>query len=1374
MKKILILLTVALTLFIGVNSTYANNRNCTTAQNWLSFGGFSYNHCPDGLGYPAINAYNNQTIWTEEGPVRKAFEFAFVRKLDKTRWDNYQNNPAIIPSGSRTRGYSKEINLENENQLAQFFLYIHNSGKPICNDTTLTNQQLRDRGCTEHTLARDVRARITSGLTRHPDGTLRSQPGSRHTINFEITSRTSVPRISNSITITTPANKVLVFRESNTTNSSGRNVNNNFREICNSFSVDRNGVRSCNSRQQSSYPASNLLNPGIRVSSTHDATKYPTELLASEGYIVHIYGIFEIQDPPPTTTQACRSLTLTRTTSEIQYPFPVAYDVRISPDNQEFRRTLNYRVLNGPGSNQPTVILNNRVNSTANPAAVVGNWRNGTRVEIFVEGEPNCRQVIQLPVAACTSLSLAPRNINLQAGTAEFRASINSTLPVNEVTRRLNMRNLLNQRMAFTAQPNRNSLGFSQVESSRAGIFRVNTGNYDFTVSEVAAGKSFRMVLPGFEEVCNAEFTFQAQAQRCISFDIERTIQGQESIFRITNLQPPTFTGDIEWSITRPAGGGAFADQRTITQTFVAQNSSLPPGTVVRARLIDPSTGTPNCSGEITIPTGDQVCENISITPRNVNVGDRPNFRLQNIRPTGLGGQVTWQVIDMNNNAARVETRTLGVNQPFTPANNLQNGYEVFVEHESTKDCQDLIRVGTTDLTPGRCERLTLSSNKPFNDNQRDILFTAQTTPGTDYRLFWTLLYEDGRQVDVQTGGYTYTLANPRGVRAVGVGERFDTHLSPCRDAVFKTPETPTPDPDPDPDPDRVCERLTVRNVVNGQVIPTNSPLPTGNRLLNAIVTAEPPEFNNQIRFTVTDQTQFYRENNTFWVRAINDSSKLTIEVPGSQNCTWTSQRINDRDAGTEIELTKEIQDLTRPGTQWSLRNYTFANVGVPIQYRLSVNTNGLQFPTETRFTLNDPIQNGIQGRQRIPNGARIVDGASLGLTTPSWPRPNQNSLNAIFPRNNELIYNGLVTWSNRVQDCNDFTGDCSVQFPNSATLEIQLPTNNTNTPPIRVRSNTAHAIVVCPFVVSRGFGEVFLEQAIPGADLASCGLRNTQSPVFTPAEEEARNLAATGAGESQRITSPTHGICRELAEGNTDVQELLRDRTNIRNFSSATCQTALISAERWQKEQINQSLINTFSRLTNNATQTQNPLNQILANHGNRNRISVSQGLTIGTHPRSTVEIEGSSARTIVVYGDLNIRSNITYLGNSSGVVAFVVIGGDIIIAPGVTEINGIFVTIPHNDAGGSFRWEGQENASEDNWPPEELKPIEIKGSAYGNINHLIQASAGGNLAADRGGVSVLFDGRITRRIPPGLQDVIKFNQFQVATQSLFFAPAE
>ena len=58
-----------------------------------------------------------------------------------------------------------------------------------------------------------------------------------------------------------------------------------------------------------------------------------------------------------------------------------------------------------------------------------------------------------------------------------------------------------------------------------------------------------------------------------------------------------------------------------------------------------------------------------------------------------------------------------------------------------------------------------------------------------------------------------------------------------------------------------------------------------------------------------------------------------------------------------------------------------------------------------------------------------------------------------------------------------------------------------------------------------------------------------------------------------------------------------------------------------------------------------------------------------------------------------------------------------------------------------------------------------------FGDLEPLFnQTTAVGDLVRDRGAVTVIYDGRIVLNTPPGLEDIVEFNQYQTANGSDIF----
>jgi hypothetical protein len=138
--------------------------------------------------------------------------------------------------------------------------------------------------------------------------------------------------------------------------------------------------------------------------------------------------------------------------------------------------------------------------------------------------------------------------------------------------------------------------------------------------------------------------------------------------------------------------------------------------------------------------------------------------------------------------------------------------------------------------------------------------------------------------------------------------------------------------------------------------------------------------------------------------------------------------------------------------------------------------------------------------------------------------------------------------------------------------------------------------------------------------------------------------------------------------------------------------------------------------------------------------------------------------AETYIIKGaDLIINENITY--NDKNVdptnpktipsIAFIVIDGNIEIAPGVTQLDGIYMAV---DTEGDV--DGKITASEVSY-----EILTINGSLIGDIFELYNNRKGiGDPLKDESSITVRYDERILLNTPPGLTDLIDVNQLKVA----------
>jgi hypothetical protein len=135
------------------------------------------------------------------------------------------------------------------------------------------------------------------------------------------------------------------------------------------------------------------------------------------------------------------------------------------------------------------------------------------------------------------------------------------------------------------------------------------------------------------------------------------------------------------------------------------------------------------------------------------------------------------------------------------------------------------------------------------------------------------------------------------------------------------------------------------------------------------------------------------------------------------------------------------------------------------------------------------------------------------------------------------------------------------------------------------------------------------------------------------------------------------------------------------------------------------------------------------------------------------TINMSGqtiSKSETIVInHGNLVIDSDIKYTpyvsGNMIPSIAFVVLDGDIIINPHVTQLDGVYVV------------KGEHHAIRNEGTTPSMSQLVINGSLYGNMDDLMKYRTYVGLPEENGAsVIVNYDARIVSHTPPGLKDIL------------------
>lgn len=317
---------------------------------------------------------------------------------------------------------------------------------------------------------------------------------------------------------------------------------------------------------------------------------------------------------------------------------------------------------------------------------------------------------------------------------------------------------------------------------------------------------------------------------------------------------------------------------------------------------------------------------------------------------------------------------------------------------------------------------------------------------------------------------------------------------------------------------------------------------------------------------------------------------------------------------------------------------------------------------------------------------------------------------------------------------------------------------------------DSAEAIVLCPFVLTRQGGDVLFHDIInSGADVAQCspvkgstgvGIRITPVPR-TPEEIAGR----TGDGElqeAQTLTRPSHDVCRFSNEENN----LENYNDALKNFSSTVCELQAEVAEDLYETNINAAIRANITRiarwgqnLTLNTVNSVNDLNQI-DNKESGVFVRTDGNLTIGAGGTFTIQgkQDGTipAAQTYIVIGhNLIINSDIiaaapNYLDpRNIAYASFIVIDGNIIIDKDVKQLDGIYMAI-------NLTKDGEIRSS-----AESDTRLKVNGSMIGNVFHLFKNRiAIGDPRFDQGAVTIQYDERILLNTPPGIGELIDLKQ--------------
>ncbi len=306
-----------------------------------------------------------------------------------------------------------------------------------------------------------------------------------------------------------------------------------------------------------------------------------------------------------------------------------------------------------------------------------------------------------------------------------------------------------------------------------------------------------------------------------------------------------------------------------------------------------------------------------------------------------------------------------------------------------------------------------------------------------------------------------------------------------------------------------------------------------------------------------------------------------------------------------------------------------------------------------------------------------------------------------------------------------------------------------------------AKVIIICPYILSREGGDVFFHDALEtGIDVSACyEVESGTGPIIRPRPEDEGGTPSTGPDDIEGdivLSAPTHDLCKISNTGESDLEAY---RNIFKNFSSSVCEMETEVAEAWKEKYINEAIKANVEKLARFGIPNTSPMD-ILDTYLVNGVFITENDLTVDSRGYSL----SSSAETYIIKGaNLIINENITYddslvdLSNPKNIpsIAFIVIDGNIEIAPGVTQLDGIYMAV---DTEGDE--DGKITASEVSY-----EILTINGSLIGDIFELYSNRKGiGDPLKDESSITVRYDERILLNTPPGLTDLIDVNQLKVA----------
>jgi len=514
---------------------------------------------------------------------------------------------------------------------------------------------------------------------------------------------------------------------------------------------------------------------------------------------------------------------------------------------------------------------------------------------------------------------------------------------------------------------------------------------------------------------------------------------------------------------------------------------------------------------------------------------------------------------------------------------------------------------------------------------------------------------------------------------------------------------------------------------------------------------------------------------------AIDASKNIKVTVTASSpddSCSATIS-LNPTPSGPTIE--KSVQEVLNGANNW-VKYIIIGDTTSEVKYRVTINTkdeNTVRFQ-ETKFDSSGrlkgtypsgsttSIQNGyliFKNVDNIFNGSKVLSKCQHGPQVPCYVT---SDLNGDFKSNNPITLKNLsaptvtieYTLTNKSvvtsNSCTQILADngCGETFNNTIKL---LGTSSYSS-----QSSSATVIALCPYIITRGSGDVFFhEEPNVGSNLTCANLQNSLGIIIKPIKHP-DTTPNTGIGqytEERNLAVATHDVCKQQ----TGIKEY--DNSVAPNFSSSICKMESDVSKVWQEPYINKTIVDNAIKIGRWKIENGGDINAIKQKMSAQGVIVINGDLTI---PTSGFEVKGETnipaAQTYIIKGNLIIKGDIKYNDASLVVtnpktipsVAFVVINGDITINQNVKTLDGIYVALSDkaNPTKGQIKSDGTVTTNN----------LTVRGSLVGDVSNLFLNRRGlGNPYKDEGAIAINYDERLILNTPPGLSNFLDIAQMKI-----------